>query len=455
MLELPQAFIQKIRTMYPHTYESFLFSIAESPLTSIRYNPFKLSYSFENTKPIPWCDTGAILQHRPSFIIDPLWHAGAYYVQESSSMFLEQAIKYIKSNTKSPLLILDACAAPGGKSTLTLSHMSQHDLLVSNEIIKSRTHLLIENIQKWGQSNIIITQNDPSEIGKIQQLFDVIIVDAPCSGEGMFRKDRKAIKEWSEPHVELCAKRQSRILEDLLPALKPGGYLIYSTCTFNEQENEKQIKYWIENGFESIRLPILTEWNIEEVTSYEHKELYAYRFLPHLVSGEGFFMAMLKKPEGITNPYFIKTKREIPDKIKEPVLRSWLKNPDEFTFLYQQDHVSAIRHEHLVQYRTISSKLHIVYAGVDMGEWMRTQLIPSHALALSSELNTSDKINHLSLSDANCYLRKENVSVDLFQQTGWQLAAFKGLPLGWVKVLPNRVNNYFPTALRVLKQSPE
>lgn len=452
MQQLPEAFIQKIRAMYPHTHESFLLAISHKPVTSVRFNPNKTAQPFENTQQVPWCLQGVLLSERPSFITDPLWHSGAYYVQESSSMFLEQAIKYVKEDIKSPLMILDACAAPGGKSTLILSHLHSNDLLVSNEIIKSRTHLLVENLQKWGKSNIVITQNDPEEIGKINHLFDVMIVDAPCSGEGMFRKDNKAINEWSEEHVALCAKRQNRILEDLAPALKPGGYLIYATCTFNHQENEMQIKKLIDQGYESIRLPVLPEWNIEEVTSFENTVLNAYRFLPHRVPGEGFFMSVLKKPKGVVHPHFIKTKREIPDKVIEPVIKQWLKQPDDFLPINIDNNVMVIPKMHITHYRLLTSTLRVIYAGVMMGEWMRTQLIPSHALALSIDLTDEIKRTTLTLDNALKYLRKEVLPVDLFESEGWQLVAYAGLPLGWVKVLPNRVNNYFPTALRVLKK---
>src|SRR5260221_5910839 len=260
--------------------------------TSIRINPLK-SNSKELEK-IPWTDLGYYLDQRPSFTFDPLFHAGAYYVQEASSMFLEQALKQTVDLSQ-PICVLDLCAAPGGKSTHLLSLMSRESLLVSNETIRSRATILAENIQKWGSNNVVVTNNDPEDFGKLEGFFDAIVVDAPCSGEGLFRKDPNAVNEWSEEHIELCVVRQQRIINQVWPSLKKNGVLIYCTCTYNEKENEKNIHWLVEEKkVESVKLKVESEWGVEEVKT---KNTYGYRFLPHQVKGEGFFIAVVRKTE--------------------------------------------------------------------------------------------------------------------------------------------------------------
>jgi 16S rRNA C967 or C1407 C5-methylase (RsmB/RsmF family) len=262
--------------------------------TSIRINPFKPS-AVKTDSQVPWCPQGFYLDARPSFTFDPLFHAGAYYVQEASSMFIDHILKTIRPYKQDPIRVLDLCAAPGGKSTLLNSALQSSDLLVANEIIKTRVPILSDNLNRWGTSNTIVTNNDPKDFNAIHSFFDVILVDAPCSGSGMFRKDPAAMNEWSEGNVNLCHQRQQRILADVYPALKEDGYLIYSTCSYAHQENE-DILDWLcaEFDLESIRIPIYTEWGIVETESPLQKA-WGYRFYPGKVKGEGLFAACLRK----------------------------------------------------------------------------------------------------------------------------------------------------------------
>src|SRR5687768_8055824 len=238
--QFPQAFKKREQAHLGNQWDDFVNAHLQPSPISIRLNPHKLSS--ETLLPsIPWTQYGKYLNDRPSFTLDPTFHGGKYYVQEASSMFLEQAFNQT-TETTAPLDILDLCAAPGGKSTHLLSLMNQDSLLVSNEVIQSRAAILSENIQKWGYCNVAVTNNDPKDFQRLAGFFDVVVVDAPCSGEGLFRKDPTASKEWSEDAVALCSKRQQRILNDVWPALKTGGVLIYSTCTYNEMENEENLK---------------------------------------------------------------------------------------------------------------------------------------------------------------------------------------------------------------------
>ncbi|MBQ5819438.1 MAG: RsmB/NOP family class I SAM-dependent RNA methyltransferase, partial [Bacteroides sp.] len=294
-MQLPQPFIENIhRLLGAEEGEQLLNALlAEQPI-SIRLNEEKVPNlsSAPIYNKVPWCATGCYLDHRPTFTFDPLFHAGAYYVQEASSMFVEQALKqYVHS----PVLMLDLCAAPGGKSTLARSVLPQGSLLVANEVMRQRAQVLAENLTKWGHPDVIVTNNDPADFTQLTDMFDVILTDVPCSGEGMFRKDEVAVSEWSTDNVEICWQRQRRILADIWPSLKEGGLLIYSTCTYNTQENEENVR-WIadELGADILPLNIDAEWGITS-NLLPDAAFPVYRFLPHKAQGEGLFLAVLRK----------------------------------------------------------------------------------------------------------------------------------------------------------------
>jgi NOL1/NOP2/sun family putative RNA methylase len=304
--KLPPAFIRSLIEQYNIEEEEFISSHENGEqLTSVRINAFKPSDLFNSKEHVPWCEDGRYLKERPSFTADPLFHAGCYYVQEASSMFLEQVLKHSADLSKN-LRVLDLCAAPGGKSTLISSLLNKNSLLLANEIIKTRVPVLSDNLSKWGPENNYVSNNDPKDFKRLEGYFDVIVADAPCSGSGMFRKDPAAINEWSENMVDLCSQRQKRILADVYPALKQNGILIYSTCSYSKQENE-EISDWLCEEFdvESIPIPLKTEWGILETLSDQHK-CFGYRFYPHKVKGEGFFIAAFRKNELTANPH-IKT----------------------------------------------------------------------------------------------------------------------------------------------------
>ena len=258
-MALPIDFITRTRALLGDEYTELEKALMADVPVSIRMNPKKSDKHPEAT-PVPWSHWGYYLPERLSFTFDPLFQNGTYYVQEASSMFLEQAIK---AYVKDPVVCLDLCAAPGGKSTHLLSLLPEGSVLVSNEVIRSRSYILAENIQKWGYPNHVVTNNDPAELGELTHLFDVIVTDVPCSGEGMFRKDTDSTGEWSVANVELCVSRQRRILHDIWNALKPGGLLVYSTCTYNTEEDEENIQYIIDElGAEPLSIPIDPTWGV-------------------------------------------------------------------------------------------------------------------------------------------------------------------------------------------------
>jgi 16S rRNA C967 or C1407 C5-methylase (RsmB/RsmF family)/NOL1/NOP2/fmu family ribosome biogenesis protein len=428
-------------------------------VTSIRLNPLKGLKDFPHShissirpSAIPWSRYGYYLSERPSFTFDPLFHAGCYYVQEASSMFLEQAIVQTTDLTK-PLKVLDLCAAPGGKSTHLQSLLSKNSLLVTNEVIRTRVNILKDNIIKWGGGNVVVTHNDPRDIGKLENYFDIMVVDAPCSGSGLFRREPDAMDEWSLDNVALCSQRQQRILADAWPALKKGGLLVYSTCSYSKEEDEL-IADWVLDSFESesCRLNIEPAWNIVEVQG--HTGAYGYRFWPDKLAGEGFFMACFRKTEGDEAP-LLKNKNK-PNQVNKkdiPLLRKWLKE-EELYFLQHEQTVYAWPLELEQDYNWLLNNLRVIYSGTIVGELIRDKLVPDHALAMSGKVNEEVERTTLEYSQAIEYLQRKDLKLETAKK-GWQLVSFEEHPLGWINALPNRINNYYPRELRILKEKAE
>jgi NOL1/NOP2/fmu family ribosome biogenesis protein len=365
-------------------------------------------------------------------------------------MFLEQALKQTLDLTQ-PLCVLDLCAAPGGKSTLIQSLITSDSLLVSNEVIKSRSSVLEENLTKWGAANTIVTNNDPRDIGTIEGFFDVIVIDAPCSGSGLFRREPEAINEWSEQNVQLCCQRQQRILADIYPSLKKGGILVYSTCSYSRQEDE-DIMNWLSGEFNLSGIPLLVsdDWGIK-ATSLRENSVTGYRFFPDKVKGEGFFLACFRKNDGDHKPKKPSKRSKLQKLTKDEslIVQRWLKplplqlwKQGELIFAFP----AALNEELLI----LADSLYIRKAGVLVGKFAGNELIPDHALALSSII--SDQVVGISLKkeEALQYLRKEEVKLEISER-GWALVNYNGLNLGWIKILPNRINNYYPKEWRILK----
>jgi 16S rRNA C967 or C1407 C5-methylase (RsmB/RsmF family)/NOL1/NOP2/fmu family ribosome biogenesis protein len=434
---------------------------AGGQITSIRLNPAKAAGQqvlTPDAERVPWSSNGYYLSQRPSFTLDPLFHAGAYYVQEASSMFLEETLRQTVDLSK-PLKVLDLCAAPGGKSTLLQSIISKDSMLLSNEVIKTRVNILSENITKWGAANVIVTNNDPSDLQPLENYFDVIVVDAPCSGSGLFRKDIKAIKEWSENNVQLCAQRQQRILADIFPALKNDGILIYSTCSYSEQEDE-QIADWLTDQFSvsSLQLKIDPAWGIVETVSKKNKT-YGYRFYPDKVKGEGFFIAAFNKGTGeIAASHENRKQRSKPkgnaDKTNTKeieIIKPWLTDAAEFFFIEQNEELIAMPAHLQEDLSIIRSALYIKKAGIRLGAVIRNELIPAHEFAVSGIINDSIPRYETDKETALQYLRREEIKIDSLYK-GWVLLTYGQLPLGWIKIISNRINNYYPREWRILNK---
>ena len=461
-MQLPSSLINSLQAVKGFDEGAFT-AVHQSgeQVTSLRLNPskiFNIQYSIFNAQlgRVKWNEQGYYLSQRPSFTLDPLFHAGAYYVQEASSMFLEEALKQTVDLSQ-PLKILDLCAAPGGKSTLIQSLISKESLLVSNELIKSRVNVLAENITKWGAANVIVTNNDPAHFQRLENYFDVIVVDAPCSGSGLFRKDPAAIEEWSENNVQLCSQRQQRILSDIMPALKEGGVLIYSTCSYSTAENE-MICDWIAEQLAvgSLQLAIDKNWGIVETESEKHK-MHGYRFYPDKVKGEGFFIAAFRKEKvkesGVGSRESGKRKSTTArfPRGEIEILKPWLKDTADLFYFKQNNETIAMPVYFEKDLTLIQEALYIKKAGVKLGSIIRDELIPDHELALSVIINNTVKCIEADKETALQYLRREEIKL-VSAEKGWVLLTYQQLPLGWVKILPNRVNNYYPTAWRILNK---
>ncbi|MCK6617664.1 MAG: rRNA methyltransferase [Cyclobacteriaceae bacterium] len=443
-LSLPPDFELQMQHLLGSSYANYKQSLSLPASTSIRINPHK-PFTIQG-EAVPWSIYGCYLAERPLFTLDPLFHAGAYYVQEASSMFLEQVFRQI-GLTEKPLRILDLCAAPGGKSTHLLSLIHPDSLLISNETIRGRTTILTENIIKWGHANVLVTSNDPKDFGTLKGFFDVIVVDAPCSGEGLFRKDEAARTEWSVNHVQLCSLRQHRILEDVWPALKQDGVLIYSTCTHNRSENEEVIERLIKTRqTEPVALKIQQPWNIEVSTG----NTIGYRFYPHRVKGEGFFLAVVGK-SAFQNEIRVKPKSQLTLLKKEQrnTIADWLEYSDRFSFFQQKNIIRVMPSTQTVDIEFLTQHLTVLQVGTALATANHDKLVPEHAAALSIHLNTENfTCIELSLPQALAYLRKESISVNSTHK-GFALVTYKGTPLGWANILANRVNNLYPSAWRI------
>lgn len=291
--ELPESFVSYTReTMGEELFAAFVSGLGEEAPVSIRVNRAKWAGGVAHGERVPWSADGYYLPDRPNFTFDPLLHAGCYYVQEASSMFVEQALgQYVTE----PVEMLDMCAAPGGKSLAAISTLPEGSWLMSNEPIRQRASILAENVSKWGSERMVVVNNYPEQISKSKLKFDVILCDVPCSGEGMFRKDAQAISEWSVQNVEKCRQLQREIVAEAWKCLRPGGILIYSTCTFNTRENEENVR-WImdEYGAEILPVDIREEWNVVGSLLAEFDGP-VYRFIPGVTRGEGIFMAVMRK----------------------------------------------------------------------------------------------------------------------------------------------------------------
>ncbi|MBP5688980.1 MAG: rRNA cytosine-C5-methyltransferase [Muribaculaceae bacterium] len=451
-MNLNEHFIQQINNLLPVDEASAMLRAIENdkPVISVRFNDSKGFNPPAGLERVPWCEMGAYLSERPQFTFDPHWHAGSYYVQDASSMFIYHAIKSLVGK---PAKYLDLCAAPGGKTTAALQALPQGSVVVANEIVHPRAQVLRENIIKCGHNNCMVTNDSPRALGKLENTFDVIAADVPCSGEGMFRKDEEAVSQWSPQLVAQCAARQREILNDIWPALKPGGLLIYSTCTYNLDENEKMAVYIAnELGASFVEVPVEEAWNVTGDLSGNN--IPCYRFLPHRTRGEGLFFCVLRKMHSAQRLMHIaqyksskqkwqNTSSKIPKEVS-----SWLDGDYE---LSDNNGTIIATNKDLKELISVGgNNLHIIKGlNIEIGTMKGNKIVPSHQLAMSPQLrdNAFEKCE-VDYHTAIAYLRGEAITINA--PRGYILITYQNAILGFVNNLGNRANNLYPKSWRIL-----
>ena len=430
------------------------FSAFDEPAkVSVRMNPFKKGVSPEGS-PVPWNTYGRLLPERPKFTLDPHFHGGAYYVQDSSSMFVGHVFRRILDRMaetfSGTVRVLDLCAAPGGKTTDLAASLREAFgdgfMLVSNEVMKQRAAVLADNVAIWGDPNVVVTSDDPRAFASLPCFFDIVVADVPCSGEGMFRKDEQAQIQWSEDNVALCQARQKRIIADMWPCLKQGGFLIYSTCTFNRHENDDNVG-WIaqELGAEHV-LPV-TDMP-EGVINTGH----GYSLVPGHVEGEGQYCAALRKTAEETGGLEqVRQRREKPGKKPAQAVPESLKSLFSVPVDLRQkgDTVIAVPSRIATDVAVVESALHVLAAGCAVGVVKGQTLVPDADLSLSVAYEPeSYPVADVDLPTALAFLHKDAILLPDCER-GYVLIRYEGVPLGFVKNLGNRCNNLHPQGRRI------
>lgn len=454
---LPEEFSTYTREiMGEQRWTRFAEAMDEEPPVSVRLNPMKfrsdsMALPAEEDEPVEWCREGRYLKERPMFTLDPLLHAGAYYVQEAASMYITQVIRD-HAPADRPLMVLDLCAAPGGKSTAMRSVLPEGSLLMTNEPMRPRANILMENIQKFGHPDVIVTNNYAIDYQRSRLQFDVILADVPCSGEGMFRKDEGAIREWSVANVKKCAALQREIITDIMPCLRDGGLLVYSTCTYNRQEDEENVDF------------ICSEWQMEKL-SERH-------FIPGETRSEGLYMAALRQTGSDASQQTTismldssATKKDKKQKRRGKAsaeqamkgakeMSGWIKGNEDFSITTLGQRFVAVRKQWRNVYDTALEKLRVMHAGIELGEPKGKDIIPAEGLALSTAFNPEAFATaELDRDTAIAYLRREPIQLPPDTPRGFVAVGYQGLNLGFVKNLGNRTNNLFPQEWRIRMQN--
>lgn len=471
---LPEGFLAMLRSL---RLDDVAAAMTDPPQVSVRLNRAKPRAALADTpgaEPVGWCQHGLYLPERPSFTLDPQWHQGLYYVQEAGSMFHGYIADRLFGNETRALRVLDACAAPGGKTTAVIDALPPASVMVANEWAPARAAVLKENLIKWGYPSTIVTCGDTARLSKLRETFDLIIADVPCSGEGMMRKDTTAVSQWSESLVADCARLQREIAGNLWPALIPGGILIYSTCTFNRLEDEENVK-WIceELGGETVEIDVDPSWGITGALTAEGEPdttMHCYRFLPGRTRSEGLFVAVIRKTsagDSTPSPEVGITAR--PDKAKGRTGKSRDSRPakggaaavspaqcprlgPEFDTLSEEGRLSAFPHSHRQLLERVKASCKVIYEGVQLANVKGSTLIPAHPLALTtarSEAAGGYPRHDIDLDTALDYLRGLSPVLPGDVPAGYVLLTYRGYPLGFVKNLGKRSNSLYPWKIHI------
>lgn len=444
MPPLPEAFCRQMNeTFGAELGAQLLQSLNADPAVGIRLNKNKgidIKEMPAAATPVAWAERGYMLAGRPTFALDPAWHQGRYYVQEPASMFAGYVARHIaEAERQQPLKLLDLCAAPGGKTTAVADALPAGSLIVANEYVAQRAEVLRENLQKWGLPDAIVTRGDTARICKaVKGRMDIVMADVPCSGEGMMRKEPEARRQWSETLIKGCVATQRSIISNAAEALRQGGWLIYSTCTFNQSENEEMIE-WIctTHGFEIVSVPTDPDWHLLQIGP-------GYRFLPALTGSEGLYICLLRKTSVPAHSARLRESRIRNVKAKE---LEWIDAAGRH-LVEMPEGVYALRPEYLPLVENIRREADMLYT--PLAQKGKRGWEPTHSAALSGLLRRGffGEVE-LNKMQALRYLSRRTDGLPESDTRGFTIATFNGLPLGWLKNLGTRYNNLYPQAWRL------
>lgn len=447
-IALPDRFVDRMKVQLGPEAEAFFTSLGLPALTSIRLHHQKGRHDFTDTTPVAWCPQGLYLAARPAFHLDPHWHSGAYYVQEASSMLLDEVIRQLPVAAEGKIW-LDLCAAPGGKTGILAAHMRPGDVLVANEVIRSRRQVLEENLVKGGFPNIFLT-GLPTEYFH-RPMADIVLVDAPCAGEGMMRKDPEAVRQWTPHLVESCTLTQQRIVADAVRALRSGGYLIYSTCSYSEAENIRNVESFVRaHSLESISLDFPEDFQIATLAG---KGAWGYQAYPHRVAGEGLFFAVLRRQE-FSAPRIPKSRHQaIRFSPLSPGLKAFTTEAMPLLGFSQINQTAVISEFAIPQFEIVRDLLPGGYWLPEVGCTKGRDDLPSHWLAMSPWRREEAPSVGLDLPGALDFLERKIPGALPTGSPDWYTATFRGSVLGWLKLTTQGWRNHYPTAWR-LRQRP-
>ncbi|HUR31543.1 MAG TPA: hypothetical protein VMZ69_08920 [Saprospiraceae bacterium] len=442
--EFPQEFVKRMYNQLGAEAEEFFNALSDPSPTSIRLNHKKGEASFSGLDKVPWCDEGYYLPNRPAFHLDPFWHGGAYYVQEASSMILDAVLNQIITNSD-PKTWLDVCAAPGGKTGILAKHLGPHDILIANEVVSQRRSVLRENLYKAGYLNTFITAEQPSSFK--EPFVDIMLIDAPCAGEGMMRKEPEAIKQWSPSLVRECSLMQQRIVHSAIRALRPGGILIYSTCSYSKAENIENVREFGEKfPLTSMPLEFPADWKIKEVVD---KGVTGYQLYPHNVKGEGLFFAVLQNQS---------QQDEVQHRVRKQtsafaLLPTWLNNhlaqPEMWRLRKESVSNEFIHVDAEEKANDLLTRFPRAELVAEAGQLKGKDFIPSHFLAMANLYASSQNKIELDLDKSLDYLERNTNTLPVVDENGWYLIFFQNTCIGWAKSTSQGWKNHYPLHWRL------
>ncbi len=451
---LPEGFKTLMKAEIGENRAEILFSaLCGEPEISLRINTRKAPSSpiYPNMSNVEWCESGLRLHERPSFTSNPLLHAGVFYVQDASSMVYETIVKSLSGN--SPMAACDLCAAPGGKTTAILNALPDGSVMLANEFSSARASILKENLCKYGYPDVIVTNSDTSRLASLRDRFDLVAVDAPCSGEGMMRKEETARTQWSEGLIRQCSSLQREILENAIEMIAPGGYLIYSTCTFNTSEDEDNAAWIVDNfDLQPVDTGLAGKYGIQPQTK---GSIPCLRFMPGFTRGEGLFITVFKKSgDNYSAKHNSKSKKKGTKKSKDKIdprllskANSWISG--DYEIISHDGHLLALSPATAALLDSIPQGVRIISAGIEIGEIKGKDLIPAHPLAMSVAIAQPFPEIKLTLEDALRFLSREAITLPTEAPKGYLTVKYEGFPLGFIKNLGNRSNNLYPSEYRI------